>query len=108
MFSRHPNLTHLSFLSIRPTYYTIYKNKSSEGFQSIPYVVALLSAMLLLYYGVLKTNASLIISINAFGIAIELAYLIFYITYAPKKEKVSEYLYKYLYVCLTYIYIYTI
>ncbi|KAK9919319.1 hypothetical protein M0R45_027923 [Rubus argutus] len=76
------------FLAPMPTFYRIYKNKSSEGFQSIPYVVALLSAMLLLYYGVLKTNAILIISINAFGIAIEVAYLIFYITYAPKKEKI--------------------
>ncbi|KAK9919322.1 hypothetical protein M0R45_027926 [Rubus argutus] len=76
------------FLAPMPTFYTIYKNKSSKGFQSIPYVAALLSAMLLLYYGVLKTNASLIIGINAFGIAIELAYLIFYITYAPKKEKI--------------------
>ncbi|XP_050383702.1 bidirectional sugar transporter NEC1-like [Argentina anserina] len=76
------------FLAPMPTFYRIYQKKSSEGFQSIPYVVALLSAMLLLYYGLLKTNAMLIISINAFGIVIELAYLIFYFTYAPKKQRI--------------------
>ncbi|KAJ1391446.1 SWEET sugar transporter [Sesbania bispinosa] len=72
-----------------PTFYTIYKKKSSEGFQSIPYVVALLSALLLLYYGFLKTNATLIITINCIGIVIEVAYLTMYITYAPKKLKIS-------------------
>ncbi|KAL6146884.1 hypothetical protein ACLB2K_057561 [Fragaria x ananassa] len=76
------------FLAPMPTFYRIYKKKSSEGFQSIPYVVALLSAMLLLYYGVIKTNAILIISINAFGIVIEVAYLIFYLTYAPKEQRI--------------------
>ncbi|GAV81643.1 MtN3_slv domain-containing protein, partial [Cephalotus follicularis] len=77
----------LVFLAPVPTFYTIYKRKSAEGFQSIPYVVALSSAMLLIYYGFLKTNAYLIISINAFGIAIELTYLILYMIYASGKQK---------------------
>ncbi|XP_016194752.1 bidirectional sugar transporter NEC1-like [Arachis ipaensis] len=77
------------FLAPLPTFYTIYKNKSSEGFQSIPYVVALLSAMLLLYYGYLKTNAILIITINCIGCVIEVAYLLMYIIYAPRKHKIS-------------------
>nr|AFK47472.1 unknown [Lotus japonicus] len=77
------------FLAPLPTFYTIYKKKPSEGFQSIPYVVALLSAMLLLYYGFLKTNALLIITINCIGCAIEVSYLMMYIIYAPKKQKIS-------------------
>ncbi|XP_008218389.1 PREDICTED: bidirectional sugar transporter NEC1-like [Prunus mume] len=77
------------FLAPIPTFYTIYKQKSSKGFQSIPYVVALLSATLLLYYGVLKTNAFLIISINGVGCVIEIIYLIFYIVYASKKDKIT-------------------
>ncbi|XP_027352629.1 bidirectional sugar transporter SWEET9-like [Abrus precatorius] len=77
------------FLAPLPTFYTIYKNKSSEGFQSIPYVVALLSALLLLYYGFIKTNATLIITINSIGCFIEVAYLTMYIIYAPKKQKIS-------------------
>ncbi|XP_020224475.1 bidirectional sugar transporter SWEET9 [Cajanus cajan] len=79
----------LVFLAPLPTFYTIYKNKSSEGFQSIPYVVALLSALLLLYYGFIKTNATLIITINCIGCAIEVSYLTMYIIYAPKKQKIS-------------------
>ncbi|KAF8017629.1 hypothetical protein BT93_H2734 [Corymbia citriodora subsp. variegata] len=77
----------LVFLAPIPTFYTIYKNKSSDGYQSIPYVVALSSASLLLYYGVLKTDATMIIGINAIGIVIELAYLLFFLTYASNKEK---------------------
>ncbi|CAI9099632.1 OLC1v1036484C2 [Oldenlandia corymbosa var. corymbosa] len=75
------------FLAPVPTFYTIYKKKTSEGFQSIPYVVALFSASLLLYYAFLKTNAYLIVSINAFGCFIETIYLIFFITFASKKTK---------------------
>ncbi|KAI6692817.1 hypothetical protein NL676_020527 [Syzygium grande] len=75
------------FLAPIPTFYTIYKKKSSDGYQSIPYVVALLSTSLLLYYGVLKTNATMIISINAIGIVIESAYLLLFLIYASTKEK---------------------
>ncbi|RXH82535.1 hypothetical protein DVH24_036876 [Malus domestica] len=79
----------MTFLAPIPTFYTIYKKKSSKGFQSIPYVIALLSATLLLYYGVLKTNAYLIISINSIGIVIEVTYLILYIVYASKNDKIT-------------------
>ncbi|CAN1228009.1 Bidirectional sugar transporter NEC1 [Linum grandiflorum] len=72
----------------RPTFYKIYKKKSSQGFHSIPYVTALMSAMLLLYYGFLKTNATLIITINAIGITIELVYLSVYLFYSPSRELV--------------------
>ncbi|OWM67357.1 bidirectional sugar transporter SWEET9-like [Punica granatum] len=77
----------LVFLAPLPTFITIFKKKSSDGFQSIPYVVALSSAMLLLYYGFLKTDATLIISINAIGIVIELTYLTIYMIYASKGAK---------------------
>eukprot|EP00256_Glycine_max_P066581 XP_025981176.1 bidirectional sugar transporter NEC1 [Glycine max] len=70
-------------------FYTIYKKKSSEGFQSIPYVVALLSALLLLYYDFIKTKATLIITINCIGCVIEVLYLTMYIIYAPRKQKVK-------------------
>ncbi|KAL0551835.1 hypothetical protein IC582_010924 [Cucumis melo] len=76
------------FLAPVPTFWRIYKKKTSEGFQCIPYVVALMSAMLLLYYAVLKTNAYLLISINSFGCVIELIYIALYFYYAPKKLKI--------------------
>ncbi|KAH1094370.1 hypothetical protein GYH30_039880 [Glycine max] len=75
------------FLAPLSNFYTIYKKKSSEGFQSIPYVVALLSALLLLYYDFIKTKATLIITINCIGCVIEVLYLTMYIIYAPRKQK---------------------
>ncbi|CAN1228025.1 Bidirectional sugar transporter NEC1 [Linum grandiflorum] len=79
-------ISFLVFLAPVPTFYKIYKKKSSQGFHSIPYVTALMSAMLLLYYGFLKTNATLIITINAIGITIELVYLSVYLFYSPSRE----------------------
>ncbi|XP_055827402.1 bidirectional sugar transporter N3-like [Solanum dulcamara] len=77
------------FLSPIPTFYTIYKKKSTEGYQSIPYVVALFSSMLWIYYAILKTNTPLLITINSFGVFIETIYVGFYLFYAPKKAKVQ-------------------
>ncbi|KAG6410620.1 hypothetical protein SASPL_128684 [Salvia splendens] len=77
------------FLAPLPTFYQIYKKKSSEGFQSIPYVVALFSAVLWIYYALLKGNATFIITINSVGCFIETFYIIFYFYYASKKSKVT-------------------
>ncbi|XP_052189836.1 bidirectional sugar transporter NEC1-like [Diospyros lotus] len=77
----------LVFLAPVPTFYKIYKKKTSEGYQSIPYSVALFSAVLLLYYAIVKTNAFFIVSINGIGTVIETIYLVIYFVYAPKKEK---------------------
>ncbi|XP_042041080.1 bidirectional sugar transporter SWEET13-like [Salvia splendens] len=78
------------FLSPIPTFYAIYKKKTSEGYQSIPYVVALFSSMLWIFYAFLKSsNATLILTINAFGCFIETIYVCFYLFYAPKKLRVQ-------------------
>ncbi|CAA2955653.1 bidirectional sugar transporter SWEET9-like [Olea europaea subsp. europaea] len=76
----------LSIIDCRPTFYQIYKKKSSEGFQSVPYVIALFSSMLWMYYAFLKSdNTTLLITINSVGCFIETAYISFYLFYAPKK-----------------------
>ncbi|XP_030957616.1 bidirectional sugar transporter N3-like [Quercus lobata] len=77
-------ISFLVFLAPVPTFYRIFKKKSTQGFQSVPYVVALFSSILWLYYAMLKKNAMLLITINSFGCAIEMIYIILYITYAPR------------------------
>lgn len=82
-------LIYIKYCMNRPTFYKIYKKKSAEGYQSVPYVVALFSAMLWIYYALLKTNATFLITINSFGCVIESLYILLFIIYAPTKLRVS-------------------
>jgi len=66
----------------------VYRRKSTEGFQSVPYIVALFSAMLWIYYALLKTDAEFLITINSFGCIIESIYIILYLIYAPRNARV--------------------
>ncbi|GMY16481.1 bidirectional sugar transporter NEC1-like [Fagus crenata] len=78
----------LVYLAPLPTFSKIYKRKSTQEFQSLPYSVALFSAMLTLYYALLKQHALMLITINSIGCAIESIYLIIYIIYAPKSARI--------------------
>ncbi|KAI7732193.1 hypothetical protein M8C21_033206 [Ambrosia artemisiifolia] len=78
------------FLAPLPTFYKVYKKKSSEGFQSTPYVVGLLSAMLWIYYAFLKTNTMLLLTINCIGCFIQTFYICFFLFYAPKKTRMES------------------
>jgi len=78
----------LAYGFCRPTFYRVCKKKTTESFQSLPYVAALFTSMLWIFYAYIKTGEILLITINAFGCFIETVYLVIYITYCPKKARV--------------------
>ncbi|GKC39533.1 SWEET sugar transporter [Tanacetum coccineum] len=73
-----------------PTFYKVYKKKSTEGFQSAPYVVSLFSAMLWIYYALLKSNTMLIITINSVGCFVQTSYISFFLFYATKQARIQS------------------
>lgn len=82
-------ISFLVYLAPVPTFYRIYRKKSTESFQSLPYLVALFSSMMWFYYALVKQNAFLLVTINCFGCVIETIYIILFITYAPKGSRNS-------------------
>lgn len=54
----------------------------------MPYVIALFSAMLMIYYALIKTNSFLLITINGIGCFIETVYIVLFLIFAPKKARV--------------------
>ncbi|URE37574.1 bidirectional sugar transporter [Musa troglodytarum] len=81
-------ISFMVFLAPIPTFYRVYRKKSTEGFHSVPYVVALFSCMLWIYYAFVKTNSMLLITINSFGLLIETIYITIYLIYAPRKARI--------------------
>ena len=74
---------------LRPTFYRICKNRSTEGFQVVPYVVALFSAMLMIYYALIKTHSILLLTINGAGCVIETLYITLFLAFGCRKAKAS-------------------
>ncbi|XP_024195800.1 bidirectional sugar transporter N3 [Rosa chinensis] len=75
------------YLAPVPTFYRIYIGKSTESFQSVPYLVELFSSTLWVYYAILKQNAVLFITINTFGSVMETLYIAMYIVYATNASR---------------------
>ncbi|CAN8254881.1 unnamed protein product [Cochlearia groenlandica] len=75
------------FLSPASTFYRVWTKKTTEGFQSLPYIMALFSSTLWLYYATQKKDVFLLVTINAFGCFIETIYISIFLAFAPKKAK---------------------
>ncbi|XP_054799476.1 bidirectional sugar transporter SWEET1-like isoform X2 [Prosopis cineraria] len=79
------------FLFLAPviTFKRIVKNKSTEKFSGIPYVMTLLNNLLSAWYGLpfVSPHNILVTTINGTGAVIESTYVLIFIIFAPKKEK---------------------
>ncbi|KAK6913756.1 SWEET sugar transporter [Dillenia turbinata] len=73
----------LVFLSPVGTFLRIIKHRSTEEFESIPYVCTLLSSSLWTYYGLNKSGEILVSTVNGFGILVEATYVILFLIFAP-------------------------
>ncbi|MED6148718.1 hypothetical protein PIB30_055486 [Stylosanthes scabra] len=82
-------ISFMVFLSPMPTFYQIYKKKTTEGFQAIPYITALFSSTLWIYYAIFVKDSTFIITINSFGCVIESIYLAIFLIYSSKKSRLS-------------------
>ncbi|CAI0625427.1 unnamed protein product, partial [Linum tenue] len=77
------------FLAPTITFKRIIKNRTTEEFSGVPYVMTLLNCLLSAWYGlpfVSKGNL-LVTTINGTGAAIEIVYVLLFLVFAPKKVK---------------------
>ncbi|CAI0548088.1 unnamed protein product, partial [Linum tenue] len=80
-------ISFIVFLAPVPTFVRVWKKKSTQGFQSLPYIVSLFSSMIWLYYASLKPHAFLLITINSLGCLIQSLYIALYLFYAPNQTR---------------------
>ncbi|OMO98104.1 SWEET sugar transporter [Corchorus capsularis] len=73
----------LLFLSPAGTFWRIVKNRSTEEFESLPYICTLLNSALWTYYGVIKPGSILVATVNGFGVMVEMIYVTLFLIFAP-------------------------
>lgn len=74
----------------RGTFWRIIKHRSTEDFESLPYVCTLLNSSLWTYYGIIKPGAYLVATVNGFGIVVEIIYVSLFLIYAPVEKRVAH------------------
>ncbi|XP_028092565.1 bidirectional sugar transporter SWEET17-like isoform X2 [Camellia sinensis] len=74
----------LVFLSPIGTFWRVIKHRSTEEFESLPYICTLLNSSLWTYYGITKPGEILVATVNGFGIVVEAVYVTLFLIYAPK------------------------
>lgn len=83
------------FCLCRPTFYRIFKKKSVEEFQPVPYLLTMINCLFWVLYGtpLVHPGNILVLIINGFGIVMELFYLSMFLIYAKdNKQRVRRYL----------------
>ncbi|KAL4205070.1 hypothetical protein AMTRI_Chr01g112900 [Amborella trichopoda] len=83
------------FLSPVPTFIQICKKGTVERFSPIPYLATLLNCMLWTLYGlpIVHPHSTLVVTINGAGLLIELTYVLLFLIYSAKKQRLKVFLY---------------
>uniref|UniRef100_A0ACD6ALV4 Uncharacterized protein n=1 Tax=Avena sativa TaxID=4498 RepID=A0ACD6ALV4_AVESA len=89
-------ISFLVFLAPLATFIQVYKKKTTGGFSSVPYVVALFSCVLWIFYAHVKTNSTFLLTINSFGCGVEAIYIAAYLIYAPRRARLRTLAYFFL------------
>ncbi|XP_074307230.1 bidirectional sugar transporter SWEET17 isoform X2 [Silene latifolia] len=76
------------FLSPVSTFIRIVKHRSTESFESLPYICTLLNALLWTYYGIIKPEL-LVSTINGFGVVVEIVFVALFLIFAPRRMKIK-------------------
>ncbi|XP_011023713.1 PREDICTED: bidirectional sugar transporter SWEET17-like, partial [Populus euphratica] len=63
----------------------IFKHRSTEEFESLPYICTLLNSSMWTYYGIIKTREFLVATINGFGAVVEIVFLTLFLVFAPPR-----------------------
>jgi solute carrier family 50 protein (sugar transporter) len=69
----------------RKTFQRIVNCRSTEGFESFPYICALLNTALWTYYGVEKTDGVVVVIVNGIGAFFEFVYVALFLRYTPMR-----------------------
>ncbi|PIA44349.1 hypothetical protein AQUCO_01700148v1 [Aquilegia coerulea] len=77
----------LVFLSPIDAFWRIVKHRSTEEFESLPYICTLLNSLLWTYYGITKPGGLLVATVNGFGVVMEAIYIIIFLTFAASKKR---------------------
>ncbi|KAF6136627.1 hypothetical protein GIB67_016083 [Kingdonia uniflora] len=77
------------FASPAPTFYSIIKRGAVEEFSPNPYLTTLLNCLLWVFYGMpfVHPHSFLVVTINGVGIVMESIYIILYLRYSNKKQR---------------------
>ncbi|KAF8024390.1 hypothetical protein BT93_F1545 [Corymbia citriodora subsp. variegata] len=78
------------FVSPIPTFRRIVRNKSTEHFSGLPYIYALLNCLICMWYGspLVSDDNLLVMTVNSAGVVFQFVYLILFVTFADKANKV--------------------
>ncbi|PON43789.1 SWEET sugar transporter [Trema orientale] len=72
-----------------PTFYRIIKSKAVEEFEPDPYLATVMNCMLWVFYGLpfVHPDSILVVTINSFGLLLELIYLAIFFFYATNRGR---------------------